>query len=400
MVIRKSLVGLGLFSVCLIAGAQNAVTVAQLEQTLAADHGKSDKELAQQIGKMELTQRLATAHAALLQADLPGEKSRLALEAVADASAFLALPAAEILPTAPPDRAAQKAILSRAIDFVLSTVPSMPHFFATRETTRLERVKPEREVTLDTAETSADSSPKEPFHLVDTSLVTVEYREGKEVIENPDEKKKGERNNGLNNWGEFGPLLGLVMSDILAGRIGWLHWEQGADGPVAVFRYKIDRSHYIVRYCCLPDPDPKKRNLETVPPYDGEIAIDPKTGSVLRLVLETELDRNLPIKRDDVMVEYGPVQIGGVSYICPLKSVSITHEVSALNFMSSGIAPALRGGSKSIHIVEPAETTAINDVAFTHYHRFRAELRLVPENPDESTPEITPPSKPPVPPNR
>jgi hypothetical protein len=380
MVIRKPLVGLGLLSVCLMAGAQNPVTVAQLEQTLAADHGKSDKDLAQQIGKMELTQRLTTAHAALLQAELPGEKSRLALEAIADASAFLQPPAAEILPTAPPDRDGQKAILSRAVDFVLSTVPGMPNFFATRETTRLERVKPEREVALDTAETSADPTPKEPFHLVDTSLVTVEYREGKEVIENPVEKKKGVENNGPTNWGEFGPLLGLVMSDILAGRIGWLHWEQGADGLVAVFRYKIDISHYIVRYCCLPDSDPKKRSLETVPPYDGEIAIDPKTGSVLRLVLETELDRKLPIKRDDVMVEYGPVEIGGVSYICPLKSVSITHEVSVANTMSSGIAPALRGGSRSIHVFEPAETTAINDVAFTHYHRFRAELRLVPED--------------------
>jgi hypothetical protein len=399
MVIRKPLVGLGLLSACLIAGAQNPVTVSQLETTLAAGHGKSDKDLAQQIGKLELTQRLTTARAARLQADLPGEKSRLALEAIADASAFLQPPAEEILPTAPPDRAGQKAILSRAVDFVLSTVPGMPHFFATRETTRLERVKPEREVSLDAAETSADASPREPFHLVDTSLVTVEYREGKELIENPDEKKKGVKDNGLTNWGEFGPLLGLVMSDILAGRIGWLHWELGADGPMAVFRYKIDRSHYIVRYCCLPEADPKKRNVETVPPYDGEIAIDPKTGSVLRLVLETELDRKLPLKRDDVMVEYGPVQIGGVAYICPLKSVSITHEVAAAN-MSAGISPGRRGGSRSIHVLEPAEATAINDVAFTHYHRYRAELRLLPESPDGSAPEITPPSKPPAPPNR
>jgi hypothetical protein len=398
--VGKHLVALCLISFSMIAGAQNPVTVAQLEETLAADHGKSDKDLAQQIGKLVLTQRLTTAHAGQLQADLPGEKSRLALEAIADASAFLPLPAAEILPNAPPERADQKAMLSRAVDFVATTVPSMPNFFATRETTRLERVKPEREVALDTAETSADSTPKEPFHLVDTSLVTVEYREGKELVENPDEKKKGVKDNGLTNWGEFGPLLGLVMSDILTGRIGWLHWEQGADGPVAVFRYKIDKSHYVVRYCCLPDPDPRKQNLETVPPYDGEIAIDPKTGSVLRLVLETELDRKLALKRDDVMVEYGPVQIGGVSYICPLKSVSITHEVSVANSMSSGIAPALRGGSKSIHIFEPAETTAINNVAFTHYHRYRAELRLLPDHPDESAPETTPPSKPPAPPNR
>lgn len=379
MLIRGPLVGLGLLSVCLMARAQSPVTVAQLETTLAAVHGKSDKDLAQQIGKLELAQRLTTAQVARLQADLPGEKSRLALEAVADASAFLQPPAEEILPTAPPDRANQKAILSRAVDFVLSTVPSMPNFFATRETTRLERIKQEREVSLDAAETSGDAPPREPFHLVDTSLVTVEYREGKELIENPDEKKKGVKDNGLTNWGEFGPLLGLVMSDILAGRIGWLHWEQGADGPLAVFRYKIDKSHYIVRYCCLPEADPRKRSVETVPPYDGEIAIDPKTGSVLRLVLETELDRTLPLKRDDVMVEYGPVQLGGVTYICPLKSVSITHEVAAAS-MSAGMSPGRRGASRSIHVLEPAEATAINDVAFTHYHRYRAELRLVPED--------------------
>ena len=399
MSIGKPLIALCLLSCGVIAAAQNTVTVAQFEKTLAADRGKSDKDLAQQIGKLKLTQRLATPRAAHLQADLPGEKSRIALMALADASAFLPLPSEDILPDAAPDRPGQRAILTRAIDFVSSTVPRMPNFFATRETTRLESIKPEREVALDAAESAADSSSAEPFRLVDTSLLAVQYREGKEVIENPEIGKKGAGDSGLTNWGEFGPLLGLVMTDILAGRIGWLHWERGSAGPMAVFRYKIASSHYIVRYCCLPEADPKKRSFEAVPPYDGEIAIDPKTGSVLRLVLETELDPKYPIKRDDVAVEYGPVEIGGVSYICPLKSVSITHAVSPADTISAGLAPATRGGSRSIHVLEPAETTAINDVAFTNYHRFRAELRIVPESQDESAPETAPPSKPPAPPN-
>jgi hypothetical protein len=45
--------------------------------------------------------------------------------------------------------------------------------------------------------------------------------------------------------------------------------------------------------------------------FQGEFAVDPKTGAILRLTIQADLPPRLPLKRSDVMVEYGPVVIGG-----------------------------------------------------------------------------------------
>ena len=58
---------------------------------------------------------------------------------------------------------------------------------------------------------------------------------------------------GLPSWGEFGPILGLVLVDAAKGKLGWSHWEQRNGAQVAVFHFAIDRgvSHYNVQYCCV-----------------------------------------------------------------------------------------------------------------------------------------------------
>jgi hypothetical protein len=219
------------------------------------------------------------------------------------------------------------------------------------------------------------------FGLVDRFSATVTYRNGREVAEAAS-GKKGRSNmsssTGLTSWGEFGPLLGVVVEDILRGKMGWSHWEQGPVGPVAVFRYMVpaDKSNYIVRYCCFMGDRGKMRDFEGVPQYHGEIAVDPTSGAVFRLVVETDLDPAVPIDRADVAVEYSPVEIGGKSYICPVKSISITK---AADFLFHGIV-FNSGTINPRSIVEP-KVTAINDLVFDNYHQFRTEMRILPAEP-------------------
>jgi len=42
--------------------------------------------------------------------------------------------------------------------------------------------------------------------------------------------------------------------------------------------------------------------------YSGEIAIDPSSGTILRLVLKSDLQRG-PMTLADMMVEYGPTEL-------------------------------------------------------------------------------------------
>src|ERR1035438_2422175 len=85
----RNLAVLLLICICLPAFAAEPVTVAQLEKTLAAAHGKSDASTAQRLAEMELTERLSSAKLAYWNANLRGDKARQALIALADASAFL-----------------------------------------------------------------------------------------------------------------------------------------------------------------------------------------------------------------------------------------------------------------------------------------------------------------------
>lgn len=101
--------------------------------------------------------------------------------------------------------------------------------------------------------------------------------------------------------------------------------------------------------------------------YHGEIGIDPTSGTILRLMLEDDPDLGSTIERAGVMVEYGAVAIGGKPYTCPVRSVS--YSLGALDVPASFDVATSRKRRKAARL---------NDVVFSDYHVFRAEIRIVP----------------------
>jgi len=399
--VRKALLALALAAIVLPAWGTTKVTVQQLEQTVAQAQDKGDRDQAERLAQLELTERLSKTRYEKLSAALPGEKAKQALMALADGAAFLDLPAEDVLNAPRPDVATQGKIVSRAADFAVETVTKMPDFYASRTTTRFQDLKVkysyDRPVIL----------TNEGFHFLDKSNATVLFRDGREVVQTGDGKKKGNSvtsSTGLTNWGIFGPLLGLVMTDILKGKIGWGHWEQGPSGPLAVFRYVVaeDRSNYTVRYCCFRGDTGDMREFQAVPAYHGEIAIDTDTGAVMRLVVKTDLESTLPIRRADVVVDYGPVEIGGRTYICPLESTSIStaealifHQYMFYADKTGKRTNDPRNELKKDEGVDLPTVTAINNAVFGSYHQFRGDVRILPADEGESGVDV--PSAPPKP---
>lgn len=377
------------------ARSAEKVTVEQLEHTLSAAHGKKDQDLAKRLGGMELRERLNSGKLAEIEAGLPGEKSRMALLAMADASAFLQLPAAEIPATAPPDVDTQRRILSKAADNVIASIQKFPDFFARETTNRFHDLK--------FTSFSSDAEPitleHQPFQPLDTFTNTVYYRNGQEVVDTTEKPRQDKSipSDGLVNWGVFGPLQHIVMTDIYKGKIGWGHWEQRATGPVAVFRYSIpkEKSDYVVKYCCVGFPDGKQHQSQSVPPFHGEIAIDAETGAVYRLVIFTDLSPGDPVFEADILVEYEPVEIGGKVYICPRKSVSITTAVSPIFHLAcaGGVGVMTSDCSRT----EAPKDTAINDTMYDSYHVFRSEMRILPAGDAEQGDKTSPGSSAPAP---
>jgi hypothetical protein len=374
---RKLLVLFVLFTIALPARAANQITVEQLEHTLADAHGKRDQDLAKQLGGMELTERLSSLRFAKIQVGLPGEKSRTALLVLADASVFLQLPAAEIPATAPPDAHTQNLILSKAAEDLATSIHKLPDFFARQTTNRFHDLK--------VSYLSSTSDPvileHQAFHPLDSFSTTIYYRNGKEVEETNEKQPaiKPRPRNGLVNWGTFGQLQRIVVTDIYKGKMEWGHWEQRATGPVAVFQYAIpkEKSNYVVNYCCFGLPNEAWHDFQSIPSFHGEVAIDPETGAIYRLVIITDLEPSDPIFQAEIMVEYEPVEIGGQTYICPRKSVTITTAIAPIRGLDGCLGRAIQSDCIPPHRYSPKDT-AINDTAYDSYHVFRAESRILP----------------------
>ena len=329
-------------------GAPRLVTVAQLADIVGKANDKHDREAAKEIEHLQLTERLSSPKLAMLSAELQGAKSKTALMAVADASVFLGPPASEVPQKAAPDIAEQTQMMAQVVDYLKKTLPKLPDFYARRFTTSFEEVW--------TPKDEKGTHNPDVLHPAGNFKATVYYRGGKEVAH-----EEGAQEHGLITRGTFGPILGTVIGDAAqSATTRWSRWEEGSNGPMAAFRFQVSRteSHYKIS-------ETGESGVTDTTAYHGEIGIDPGSGTILRLLLEADPALGSSIERADIMVEYGPVEIGGKTYTCPVRSVS--YSVGTLSVpVSLDVATSWE-----------RESARLNDVAFSDYHVFRSEMQIV-----------------------
>jgi hypothetical protein len=344
------------------------VSVAQLEAALKAMTEQPEGDIIQRLLGMELTERLSSADLAQLINALKGKNARQALSALADRSAFQTPPAAEIPTTPAPTIEEQAQIASRAVDYVLKTLPTLPGFQVDRTTVLYHERLQEPGQTWKTA--PVDQS----LHAATTIKAAIVYRDGHEVVHAESKAASlAVSKRALDTVGTFGPILSTVLIAAMAphGSLTWGRWEQGANGPLAVFRYRSSRDNtsYSVGFCCQAE-DEAQAAFGMWAPFHGELTVDPASGAILRLTMEADLQPRLPLNHSDIMVEYGPVVLGDTTSICPLRSVSISRERTVVE---------LREWGEHFKVYAAFETV-LNDMTFEHYHLFRSTSRvLVPD---------------------
>ena len=360
--------------------AADRLTVDDLRQALTsriAAHER-DEDLARHIDMMELSERLTVSSLdAILANPSLGPKTRQSLHLLADSSAFLDPPASELPKKPTPDAAEQQKIMNAAVSFVATTFRHLPDFLALRETQSFDN-------SPITVTHSGWAPANTALHQAGKFQQEITYRGGREVgihsVTNTGmDTKQGASPPGLASTGEFGPVLATILRDASKGKVSWSRWEQMPSGLAAVFNYKVpgSASHYEVDFCCVRGSEDAKsysgegsdggNSYRGTPAYDGSLFIDPSSGSILRITLEPELKADGPIMRSAIAVSYGPVEIGGKSYICPVHSIAIS------------LARTRLGGDLSDRTI-----LRINEVKFTNYHRFGSSLRIVP---DDSEPQ-------------
>lgn len=386
-------------AVALPASAARHLTVAQLEKTLASSvaHHHTDAEMVREFGDFDLTERLTDATRKRICDTLHlGPQTTLSLQLLADVSAVLDPPAAELPKNTAPDPATTKRILDAATAYVMRTMPHLPDFFATRTTYTFN----------DTAQIfKLNEWPVHAgLHLVANSTREITFRDDHEIADPTPQAIKTSatttparpRERGLQSTGEFGSLLGIIFVDTPRGTVTFHHWEQTSGGLVAVYRYSIPKSdsHYAVNYCCLSDGlrtntrqgggrrggsviGNQQGNatvpFHKIPGYHGSLFIDPASGVIRRVTLEADMGDG-PVSRADTVIEYGAVTIGDRKFICPLRSMNVymgpAESGPPASELPSTITPSL----------EPKGTLYVNETSFTNYHRLGSTVRVLSES--------------------
>ena len=361
------------------------ITVAQLEELL-----RSQTDLLRNLENLELTERLSTPRLDALLSVIHGERERQALTADADLSFALAPPADEIVNRPPPPVEEQGAILGRTFDYLQNAIPKLSDFYAFRNTVRfeepLERYNeiwkmPRQDQTL---------------HFATGEHATVLYQNGHEVDEEKQKLGKrrvvsGVRARGLETRGTFGPILAYMLTAAATSpsTLSWKRWERGKYRDLAVFSYRVASTNNVpeLSYCCLPEGDGTTLYQNKADNF-GEFAINPVTGAIMRIVINADLneerDPDVPLIRSQIMVEYGPVELGGKTYICPKRSVEVSRGRTGRELHEWGMAFSLYSYFE----------TMINDVTFGGYHKFGSEARILPgfEETKETKP-LAPPKR-------
>lgn len=323
-----------------------------------------DDHLVQQMKGVELTERMSTITLYRLVGKYNlGPHAQQVLEQLANRSALLKLPPGERLRQPPPDSEAQSKMLAESRHYVVTELSHLPNFIATKTTMRFDNSP----VALKYFQSMTDGAG---FHQVGTLKRQITFRDGKEVVDetraSADSKPP---DSGLESQGEFGTEAAVVLMDLQGGTAVFDHWEQTMGGPAAVYRYSVPResSHYDVTDQCH-----EHISFHDRPGYQGELAVDPSSGAILRMTLEADSKSGDPVSHVASVVEYGPVVLGNHRSICPLRSLTFMVEEA------NGCAHGRQKLDKPVSMV--------NQTIFSNYHRFGSTATMITHDAENGEP--------------
>lgn len=310
----RALVVLLTFSVVL--GAQAKLTVAQLKSlvTSSAQLQHPDKQVAAYLRKVVLTERLDEDTLTELQALRLGQKTREALNDLAEASRNLppaTPPAPKPAPPSipPPPEAEQSKVIEEVRDYALNYTKRLPDFICSQVTRRY-----------------VDPTGLELWRQQDTVVEKLSFFEQKEKYEvvlvnnRPNRAFTHEQLGGATSSGEFGTMMKEIFEPETQARFTWERWARLRGRRMQVYNYRVSqaRSKWEIDY---------QRQQRVVPAYSGLIFVDNVSHAVMRITLQAEgIPPSFPIQEASNMLDYDYQKISGADFVLPLRALMRMRE--------------------------------------------------------------------------
>jgi hypothetical protein len=320
----------------LLLNAQTQMNLQELADFVRSELAlkrSTDKQMAAEIRKIELTEKLTDKTIIDLQAQGAGPKTVDALKELRDktkdlkktnlaatsspatsadstpssgpATATLSNQSVPVIP--PPDSVTQQKILDQMKEYAMNYTSNLPNFICVEVTQQF-----------------IDPRSTENYRSLGKILARVQYKGGEESYDvysiNGKMQDKGSMSDvkgGAVSTGEFGSLMRSIFDPASSATFNWDHWGRLRGRLMAVFSYSIDSAHSTYRIHHGSDKDGE----QIITAYSGLVYADADTGEVDRIKFEaTDIPRSFPVKATNEILDYDLVDISGQKYVVPLSA--------------------------------------------------------------------------------
>ena len=273
-----------------------------------------DTQVAAEVRKVKLTQRLDDRTIEELQGEGLGSKTVQALKELAATTGSLPTPPPPppkpvVVPIPPPSDEEQKRVLEEVTEYARSYVQKLPDFICSQATRKF-------------VHTTGKESWRQT-DLIQERLTYFEKHEDYKVVmvnDKPTEVAHERLGGAMGSSGEFGSILAEIFAPETRTEFGWSRWTSINKRPMYVFSYHVpkERSNYRITSYSGPNfADPQT----VVAGHHGEIVVDKGSRKVMRIYLHCEdLPAGFPVRSADLTLSYDNTRIGDSDYVLPLRA--------------------------------------------------------------------------------
>jgi hypothetical protein len=305
------------------AFAQRQMSVAQLVSFIKSSiqMHNNDKDVADTVGKIRLTNKLEGRTVEELQGLGAGPKTIAALYKLAADTAGLQpaaapAPAPVVVGPPPPSSIEQQQILDEIKENALNYTDNLPNFICMQVTRR-----------------HIDPSGTETWSLYDTVQEELTFFDKKEsykvsmvnnrAVTNVDHTRLG----GATSSGEFGTMLKEIFEPSTHTEFDWERWATLRGKRMYVFSFRVQQpfSKYSIYH--------EESRRQIIAGYHGLIYADRDSKKIMRIKLECDsIPIDFPIQQVSLDLNYDFTKIGEQAFLLPLKSELRSRQGKFLNW--------------------------------------------------------------------
>jgi hypothetical protein len=326
-----------LFLVSILAMGQNnnVMSVEKLiafvkssEKIIKEERTMTDKQLAEFLSKVKLTEKLEPHVIEDLEALDLGPMTRRALEKLRVDSANLTTSSVKAVlpdePIPPPSSVEQGQILDAVREYVANYDNNLPDFVCTEVEHRLIAPKPGGRYG---GRPGSDPSYTES-DTITNRLSYFDHKEEKHTIlvNSRPTFSSYDNLNGSTSNGDFGTMLRDLFSRRAQARFEWSRWATLRGRLTMVFSFRVAQQNSTFSIGV------KDIKREIVAGYSGEVFVDKDTRKVTRLLqVAQDIPVDFPVRHAQERLDYDYADIGGHQYLLPYRGELIMEGEEVLN---------------------------------------------------------------------